>query len=78
MNEVQSCRDTKINTPTSTDSTTTIECTGLVACTYAEIDYLGDATSSPSTHSINLICADGACLFMEINVTNAGIILELC
>ena len=67
-----SCQNTKIYTPNSIDSTTTIECTGGNACAGAEIYYLGDATSSPSSHSINLICGTDACKNMEIDVSNAG------
>ena len=75
-NEVNSCDNTKIYTPDSIDSTTVIECTGDSACGGTDIYYLGDATSSPSTHSIKLICTTDVCSNMEIDVANAGIILR--
>ena len=75
-NEANSCYGTTIYTPNSIDSTTTIECDGDRACFSTDIYYSGDATSSPSNHSINLICSTSACQIMEINVSNAGIILK--
>ena len=79
-NEERSCEQTNIYTPNSTNSTTTIECTGSIGCYLTNIYYLGDATSNPSTHSINIICfnngnLNGACQYTKIDVSNAGIIL---
>ena len=70
--EENSCKNTKIYTPKSIDSTTIVECSASNSCSDTEIYYSGNATSSASTHSIKLTCSPDACTGIEGDVSNAG------
>eukprot|EP01083_Nonionella_stella_P149004 472571_1 len=67
------CDNSEIYIPNATSATTTIDCSAN-ACVNTEVYYLGDATATPSTHSLNVICSTvtNGCTYMKIYASNAG------